>query len=60
MGYYIRLVVHKGLITNMNAHLRVRWCKKISDIGSAEMWTEVIWSDESSCTPQEVKHICGV
>lgn len=27
---------------------------------SAEMWTEVIWSDESSCTPQEVKHICGV
>ena len=27
---------------------------------SAEMWTEVIWSGESSCTPQEVKHICGV
>ena len=27
-GYFRRAAVHKALITKMNAHLRVQWCKK--------------------------------
>lgn len=29
-GSYSRVAVHKSLITKMNGHLRVQWCKKYS------------------------------
>ena len=48
-GYYSRFEMHKPLITKMNAHLRVQWCKNHTH-WSTEMWKRGIWSDESSFT----------
>ena len=45
-GYYSRVAVRKTLITQMNAHLTVQWCKNHGHL-STEMWKKVIWSDES-------------
>lgn len=41
---YSRVSVPKPLITKMNAHLRVQWCKKNIDVGEKK----AIRSDESS------------
>jgi len=48
-GYYSRAAMHKALITKMNAHLRVHWCRNHRH-WSTEMWKKVTWSDESSFT----------
>lgn len=48
-GYYRRVTVHKPLITKINAHLRVPWCKNHKHRSTA-MWEKVIRSGESSVT----------
>lgn len=55
---YSRVSVPKPLITKMNAHLRVQWCKKNIDVGEKK----VIQSDESSSpySQQNVKCVYGV
>ncbi len=60
-GYYSRVAVHKPLITKMNAHLRVQWCKNQPGTGlqrCGKKWYGQM-SRPSPYSPQVGECMCG-